>query len=83
MVAPLELMRMRLLVFLWDKMHMKMVMLLRRCVTPPCVPGLKFLRECCILVHCLILLISESFDKFDLQTFCCMFRPAYIFISIK
>ena len=37
MVAPLELMRTRLLVFLWDKMLMKMVILLCRCVMPPCV----------------------------------------------
>lgn len=37
MVAPLELMIMRHLVFLSDKMHMKMVMLLCRCVMTPCV----------------------------------------------
>jgi len=37
MVAPLELTRTRLLVFLWDKMLMKMVILLCRCVMSPCV----------------------------------------------
>jgi len=64
MVAPLELMRMRLLVFPWDKMHMKMVIRLCRCVMPPCVNAvLGFLRECSILVHCLILLISDFYNK--------------------
>lgn len=42
MVAPLELMRMRLLVFPWDKMHMKMVILLCRCVMPLCYVVLGF-----------------------------------------
>lgn len=42
MVALLELRRTRLLVFLWDKMHMKIVMLLPR-YTYPVFCSFKFL----------------------------------------
>ena len=50
-VAPLVLLTMRLMVFLWDKMHMKMVMLLPRCVHPMCYVLLNLFWECSILVH--------------------------------
>lgn len=55
MVAPLELMRMRLLVFLWDKMHMKMVILL---CSRDVVPFLLLVVAVAVVLHFLLLELS-------------------------